>query len=282
MCAPGRAAGQRCFVLVNLHLPVLCVSLPAAACQLLDWMLVLAQNSKRWITWRCRGAGGTYGMATQPLGYPYAGAGVVGRPFMPPLPTPPYGAGAYRNTAQGQAPASQLGQPLAQLLAPGQPPAPRLGQPQAHLPALGAAPPPRPHQPQAHAQATGAPAPRAAAALPPAAEGAWAANGAQRQAAAQAGAEHRAVGAPPPALAYAGGSSVAAAAGPPSALKRKLEAVEGWPAGAGAAKHAGHAGAIPQQVRAAPGPFPFAMDSGSRPCRSLSGGHPRIFLHLFL
>ena len=202
-------------------------------------------NCKIWTGWRRRGTGGTYGTATQPLGYPYAGAGVVGRPFMPPLPTPPYGAGAYRSPAQGQAPASQLGQPLAQLLEPGQARAPRLGQPQTHLPAPGAAPPPQLYEPQVQLQATGAPAPRPAAAVPPAAAGAWGSNGAQ----------HHAVGAPPPALVYAGGSSVPAAAGPPGALKRKLEAVEGWPAGAGAAKHAGHAGAIPQQVRAAPDTF---------------------------
>ena len=203
---------------------------------------------------------------------------------MPPLPTPPYGAGAYRSPAQGQGPASQLGQPLAQLFAPGQARMPQLSQPQAHLPAPSRAPPPQLHQPLAQPQATGAPAPRAAATVPPAAAGAWAANGAQRQAAAQAGAEHRAVGAPPPALVYAGGSSVPAAAGPPGALKRKLEAVEGWPAGAGAAKHAGHAGAIPQQVRAAPGPctFPEMLGLAESLFEPVTDPCPRTFTESFL
>ena len=205
----------------------------------------------------CRGASGAYGTGAQPLGYPYAGAGVVGRPFMPPLPTPPYGPGAYRSQAQGQAPALQLGQLPAQLLAPGQAPAPQLGQPQAHLLAPGRALSPQLLQPQVHLQATSTPAPPAAAPAPAAAAGAWASNkfnGAQRQPAAQADVGHRAMATPPPALVYAGGSSVAAAGPqPPGALKRKLEVGEGWPAGAAAAKHTAHAGAIPQQVRAAPG-----------------------------
>lgn len=59
----------------------------------------------------------------------------------------------------------------------------------------------------------------------------------------------------PPALQYgagahaqAAGGSFAAAGRVPGALKRELEDLEGWPAGAVPAKRAAYTGAIPQQV----------------------------------